>query len=456
MQCTGGQLAMGSVLLMRSTPRPRRPAPELLTGHPWTVRVSSRAASDLVRHAMDVPLGDARGDAMSRVHEMLHVKLTPASDPHDVAKEHGVREMTLQCCEDARIHMFARRFMCGSHVAATLANVRRSRPRKSTLPVADAVLHWVATHGTGVRGGERPRKAFVPVFAGFTSSMRHTLWDLVDDLWLGACRFDATITAAKRLDALLALGEELEEQQRALAAMPRVAGSKLEMLDKSMLARQGRFAVSHNPDIRKCSGLTWSPCETRIYPMPERARGLRGMAFRGVRDVGTLPVRLDRYAVDGRVFRAWRPQPRGSLLVDCSGSMTGVTGTADMVCDVLALCPASHVALYGQTDSRPDRGGIAVVADAGRMATRDQLIAASKWVHQGGNEVDAQGLAWLVRQPKPRLWLSDGQFCVRGGASLEMARDVERLCEQGSVWRVETQEALEQAVVKLAARPWSS
>jgi hypothetical protein len=69
--------------------------------------------------------------------------------------------------------------------------------------------------------------------------------------------------------------------------------------------------------------------------------------------------------------------------------------------------PAATVAYYsGWGNAGPDGvyGELVVYAENGRRATECDRI----W---GGNEVDQYAIEWLLRQPAPRVYVGDGEFC---------------------------------------------
>jgi hypothetical protein len=136
-------------------------------------------------------------------------------------------------------------------------------------------------------------------------------------------------------------------------------------------------------------------------------------------------------AGDGAVFRARRPAPGGTVLVDVSGSMN--LSQEDLE-TIVAAAPAATVAVYASTDRAFRRGAVTIVARGGRVAD-------IRSVHRGyteGNVVDGPALEWLGRQPEPRLWISDG--VVTGVGDITTPRlllEAATLCRRFRIRRVE-------------------
>jgi hypothetical protein len=96
--------------------------------------------------------------------------------------------------------------------------------------------------------------------------------------------------------------------------------------------------------------------------------------------------------------------PGGTYLFDASGSM----GLSDWRLNELCRAvPAATVAYYSGWDS-PEADGaygeLVIYAENGRRADACDRV----W---GGNEVDLFAIEWLLRQPEPRVYVGDGEFC---------------------------------------------
>jgi len=91
--------------------------------------------------------------------------------------------------------------------------------------------------------------------------------------------------------------------------------------------------------------------------------------------------------------------------------------SADTLIATCRALPAVLIAYYSGDYERPDGsyGTLCVFSRAGRRAV-DVPYRVS------GNSVDLYALRWLLRQPAPRLIVTDGEFC--GGPS---GQDVQAL-----------------------------
>jgi hypothetical protein len=150
------------------------------------------------------------------------------------------------------------------------------------------------------------------------------------------------------------------------------------------------------------------------------------LRWRAARE-GSVVRHVQRWPLDGAIFRARRHHPGGTLLVDTSGSMSLDVDALDRL---LAATPVgTRVAIYS---GRGEEGELRIVAQGGRRAARDQLGRFGS-----GNIVDLPALAWLAGQPRPRIWLSDGGVTGVGDRSCGLLqRRCEELRRRGGIRRV--------------------
>jgi hypothetical protein len=136
----------------------------------------------------------------------------------------------------------------------------------------------------------------------------------------------------------------------------------------------------------------------------------------------------ERYVSDQRVFRRrQRRRAGGSVLIDVSGSMS--LGAADIDRIIEAAPRATRVALYS---GKGTRGELRIVVDRGFRAGSEALTPFGS-----GNIVDVPALEWLARQPKPRVWISDGHVTGTGDStSRSVTRRCREICAQASITRV--------------------
>jgi hypothetical protein len=196
--------------------------------------------------------------------------------------------------------------------------------------------------------------------------------------------------------------------------------------DRSMLEYAGSMI---NPYDRG-EDAEWGDFEVRIVPLtaPRRVRPSR--AFR--QGYVGAPVYWSRFppAGDGAVFRTRRPAPGGTVLIDISGSMELIQEDIEAL---VAQAPGLTVAVYASY-RKIDRGGVTVVAKAGRVANMTDVLE----IYGGGNVVDGPALEWLGHQPGPRIWVSDGIVTGRYEIqSPKLVLDALRICKKYNIRRIE-------------------
>jgi hypothetical protein len=156
-------------------------------------------------------------------------------------------------------------------------------------------------------------------------------------------------------------------------------------------------------------------------------------------DEGDNPVAMHRLCTDGAIFRRIASRGQATILVDVSGSMQWESSDLE---NVLGICAGATVALYsGNRDLKS--GILRIIAARGRkMRDGDERVGMSGW-----NICDGPALAWLARQPVPRIWMSDGD--VRGVndcSSPILTADVFHIASRGRIRRVADSAALAQAL----------
>jgi hypothetical protein len=128
------------------------------------------------------------------------------------------------------------------------------------------------------------------------------------------------------------------------------------------------------------------------------------------------------------------------VLVDVSGSMALDAEALDALLARVTI--GTKVAIYSGSDAA---GELRIVADAGRRAAPAHLASCGS-----GNIVDLPALAWLARQPAPRLWVSDGGVTGVGDRpSVDLVQRCRAVCARSRIRRVER---LEEAARFLGAR----
>ncbi len=142
---------------------------------------------------------------------------------------------------------------------------------------------------------------------------------------------------------------------------------------------------------------------------------------------GSIVRYVHRWVSDRAIFRRRAPRSRGTVLVDVSGSMALDAEALDRLLARVTI--GTRVAIYSGRDSA---GELRIVADAGRRAGPEHLES-----YGAGNIVDLPALAWLARQPAPRLWVSDGGVTgVDDRPSAELHSRCRAICSRAHIRRV--------------------
>ena len=92
-----------------------------------------------------------------------------------------------------------------------------------------------------------------------------------------------------------------------------------------------------------------------------------------------------------------------------------------------------------KSNSNCKSGILRVFSKDGRMVSEAEVEH-----YEGcGNVVDGPALEWLERQPRPRVWLSDGGVTgVDDRWSRDLVLEAGQICKRGRIERVEDQDAL--------------
>lgn len=165
-----------------------------------------------------------------------------------------------------------------------------------------------------------------------------------------------------------------------------------------------------------------NPPLTRVSPS---ARAALGRSVKS-RPEGSIPTRMDRYMIDGAVFRAvGKRRQSATILQDVSGSMSLSTGEIDALC--VAASGRATVATYSGSGTR---GELRVVAKGYRRCLASQYRARG----MGGNVVDMVALEWLAKQPGRRIWVSDAMVTGHGDChDAGMVGEAIRFCDDHSI-----------------------
>jgi hypothetical protein len=134
-------------------------------------------------------------------------------------------------------------------------------------------------------------------------------------------------------------------------------------------------------------------------------------------------------AMDGRAWAIRRKKMGGTILLDMSGSMS--LEPEDIV-KLLKTAPLAQIA--GYSGSKTD-GTMYIMAKGGRYHNGIPR-------HPGSNVIDGPALRWLSEQPKPRVWISDGQVTgTCDGMQTHLLADAIGIVSRGDIERYHTIDA---------------
>ena len=120
--------------------------------------------------------------------------------------------------------------------------------------------------------------------------------------------------------------------------------------------------------------------------------------------------------------------------------------TPDDLKRILSHAPGAVVACYS---GNAKDGVLRVLAKDGRQVAENWIGAPAN----GMNVIDLPALLWLGRQPKPRLWVCDGQVTGIGDRQLAMnTLECEAACRQSDIVRHSTVDLAVEMLRKLDRR----
>lgn len=141
------------------------------------------------------------------------------------------------------------------------------------------------------------------------------------------------------------------------------------------------------------------------------------------------PVRALLPAMDGRAWAIRRKKMGGTILLDMSGSMS--LDVNDII-KLLKTAPLAQIAGYS---GRETTGTLWIMAKGGRYHNGIPS-------HPANNVIDGPALRWLAKQPKPRVWISDGQVTGTGdGMRSNLLADAIGIVSRGDIERYHTIDA---------------
>lgn len=395
------------------------PMPSVLDGRRYQVRDSGGITHPAwvqrigdERGTMVVPMGDDPASHRVRLHEMSHVRWSPANP----SLPEGVSGPTMNAAEDRRMHRRLQETGFSATLDAPLFGPEdwqkladqfgiHDDPENAAEPFPDLEVARMILASDGTAEGER--------FRTIACEYRGRSWiaDLVDEVMdrhgIRARRpaWKTTLAVAKEIDDFFSGLDEMEP------------GLKRQLPDAD----------------QSTSGGEWGEMTVREMPLTDPLpRGMKERTRRAT-DTGAVPRNWHRLPLDGSVFTRKVKRPGGgTVLLDQSGSM-GLDPSE--VLDLMAAFPGVTIGTYAGTNSR---GELRIIARNGRRASEEDCY--HPWEK---NVVDGPALDWLLDQPGPRVWISDGYVT---GANVGMTRhllmDAAEKVARGNVIMVDRMGAL--------------
>jgi hypothetical protein len=397
------------------------PLPEAVDGHSWVVR-SGTGSCDTVDRKLLVPLSESDQDRFIRNHEVAHAKITPRVAAYKQCRKFGITMEAMQAVEDMRVHLFLRKAgvaMTGDltfHEAHTLIRRTINNERYLALGLVSA---W----------GTNDQALLTNILSGLVSD--EVLTQLLNKVrlvyerllmgkgiyrWIGFR--NCTGPASRLFDTLFPPDGSCTEQ---------FGNVPLESLRSNKTGgRWGEMTVRSLP-----TSLT-----RRVSPISQR---------RIFRDEGSRLVAPYRLPVDGRVFCQKKKMAGGTVLIDVSGSMSLSLKDLKRIVDV---APATTIAVYS---GRGKKGTLTIIGERGRLV--DDRGLAEALSSGNGNIIDGPCLKWLLMQPGPRIWVSDGLVTgVNDNPSIDLGAEAQRICQHGKILRVEKAEAVADLLKAIAQK----
>lgn len=349
------------------------------------------ASCDFAKRTLRVPLGIAETDRVVRIHELLHLRLSPPFGEDPV--HHGVSARALECAEELRINWLLHRLAFNAELLRDGSEKTSGQRLGAAEMWSEVVYFYLAVLGTG---GEKEFLAGVrrsqPNWPKALRALRKEVVALME-------RTPFASATATPLDPSTSGFVQLTVPMARIA--DRVAGAQAPNDDESWrklrrsLAPGGRRAPSgHFAELVIDTSLEYVDINGRVGSPTQRYDV-----------VGTRVADPSREWRDlqQRVFRRRGHRPGGVVLVDQSGSMDIADGELDAL---LEAVPGVIVLGYshrpGDMTGHPNGWVLAHAHQRVRHAPTGNV----------GNGVDGPALRWALEYcpvPQRLVWVTDGQ-----------------------------------------------
>ena len=402
---------------------PIYPLPEAVDprGHkPWDIEPCTAYLPRVFpRHRfLQVPLDGSAQARFMRNHELGHIRWSPRQ-PDGAARRYKIQLDVLEAVEDMRINTKLQSLKVDVEsgalpyriATATAANLARRGDARAI------ILTLVAAQGCGSNEGHFTR-AFESIPLGTRAVEVAALARKM--LWAGGePRFKDTVRTARWLQ--LVLDNAMPHTDAKLPS----CGAKIAAGINAALDEVLKLSRGLGMSRRSTAKVPWGRMTVEMPPRPLRVAGYLGRRRIAVEE-GSVPRNIHRLLIDGRIFQRVRRGRGGTVLTDCSGSMSLAS---EDIQKILKHSPGACVAVYsGNTWD----GVLRVLATGGRQVEKQWINAPAG----GANVIDGPALQWLSKQQKPRIWVSDGQVTgIHDRTSAINSLECTALCHQRSIVR---------------------
>jgi hypothetical protein len=331
-------------------------------------------------NAIEAPLIDGAYARTIRVHELLHAN---HSTPAVSRKWHPI---AYNAVEDARVH----------NIYWPLSMPRQAN--RDCLAVALRDLRTIQPMAAMASADEWNVNLLVAL----------RTMAIVSRLANRICNHDTALAIRQRLDKRIttAFGPIIAEKLAGILGMVKSRRYKAIREFTALLRDDDEPAHGNKQGDRANGQQTANPMRIVRLPMPEACNSKvkrTALSRSGARLNRSRIVRAITTGSTAGLFVRQRYLPGGTYLFDASGSMCL---TDDMLNSLCRSVPAATVAYYSGRGMAADGtyGELVIYAERGRRAADIERV-------HGGNEVDLYAIEWLLRQPGPRTYIGDGEFC---------------------------------------------
>jgi len=419
--------------MKRRRQRPPRLYPELAKvggqEDPWTVDVApaGTGGTDLQNHAMMVPAGNAPHDRCIHIHELMHAMHTRGRA--DVrAAQLGLRELSLQVCEDYRLGWYAEDMtdieavMSGGDPTYVLQASGRAAGVASNFEQA---LHCMLAFGKA----KAARDAYMEAFREVNAPMARELQSSFKGLQRAFRRIkDGRKPTQKDGEKLAALLETYLQAKGEGDEYFSAEGRRDDALE-DIMGHDG-YDTDYKHKVEEGDD-PWGEMEIIRPPLVKNHRG--SWARKEKASAEGMGIRYPhRILTDGKPFAVTKRARGGSVLYDISGSMNP---DFEKINEALRYAPALSLMMYS---GDYNLGKLIVLSRNGRIC---DLQRAYNEHGLGGNLIDGPALKFLGKQPEPRVWVSDGQVTGKGAFMFTaLLAEAKKICKRHRITRVPSYE----------------